>query len=47
MNETPTRGMVLTASEFIVVYDSLDEFKPSTGNIIDKFYIFDIPNILH
>lgn len=44
MNE---RSILVTASELTVIYDSLDEFKPSTGNIQDQFYVFQIPSILH
>jgi hypothetical protein len=40
-------SIVITASELNVVYDSLDEFKPSSGNIKDKIYLFEIPSILH
>jgi len=42
-----TYSVVVTASELDVVYDSLNEFKPSTGNLMDKFYLFEVPSILH
>ena len=44
---TETYSVVVTASELNVVYDSLNEFKPSTGNLMDKFYLFEIPIYPH
>jgi len=45
MNET--YSVVVAQSELNVIYDSLDEFKEPTGNLGDRFYLFEIPVYSH
>jgi hypothetical protein len=42
-----TYSVVVAQSELIVVYDSLNAFKKPTGNLGDKFYLFEIPVYPH
>ena len=42
-----TYSVVVAQSELIVVYDSLNAFKEPTGNLGDKFYLFEIPVYPH
>lgn len=42
-----TYSMVVAASELNVVYDSLNEFKEHSGNLMDKYYLFEIPIYPH
>jgi hypothetical protein len=42
-----TYSVVVAQSELNVVYDSLNEFKEPTGNLMDRFYLFEIPVYSH
>jgi hypothetical protein len=42
-----TYSVVVAQSELDVVYDSLNEFKEPTGNLMDRFYLFEIPVYPH
>jgi hypothetical protein len=42
-----TYSVVVAQSELDVVYDSLNEFKEPIGNLMDRFYLFEIPVYPH
>ena len=42
-----TYSVVVAESELDVVYDSLNEFKEPSGNLGDRFYLFEIPVYSH
>ena len=42
-----TYSVVVAQSELDVVYDSLNECKEPTGNLMDRFYLFEIPVYPH
>ena len=42
-----TYSVVVAESELNVVYDSLNEFKEPSGNLGDRFYLFEIPVYSH